>query len=84
MKIDINISNGKAIKRGLFGFRIWIIIKFTVIEIKKVIETARLLTNAIFSLFCFDKKVIYRRIVSRKYKKQTIIIEKGFTNYQSL
>ena len=62
----------------------WMIIKLIVIEINKVIETARLLTNAIFSLFCFDRNVIYKQTEPRKYRKQIIIKEKGFNNYHSL
>jgi hypothetical protein len=60
------------------------ITKLTVIEIKKVKETARLLANAIFSLFCFDRNVIYKQNEPRKYRMQIIITEKGFNNYHSL
>jgi hypothetical protein len=76
-------SNGKAINRVFLGFRIWIITRFIVIERIKVIETAKLLVTAIFSFFCFDKNVIYIHIKPRKYKKQTIIRDKGFNNYHS-
>lgn len=51
---------------------------------KKVKETTRLLANAILSFFCFDNSVIYRRIEPIKYKKQTIMKEKGSNNYPSL
>jgi len=55
IKMSIKISKGKAIKRVLLGFIKWIINKLIVIEIINIIEFARLLMKALFSLFCFVK-----------------------------
>jgi hypothetical protein len=52
------ISKGKAIKRVLLGFIIWIKTKLIVIEDINIIEFARLFIKALLSLFCFVKKVI--------------------------
>jgi hypothetical protein len=60
------------------------ITRLIVIESSNVIETAKLLINAIFSLFFFDKNVMNKQIEPSKYKKQTIIRERGFNNYHSL